>query len=128
MVIGLDYISNSPSLAKINQQNRCGRGEIALKCHYLLSAELSEQVAEALNSSAVQDLLNVPSFGHKSANVSSLFAFPFSLSSGSAAARGPADVCLCHCRYHREVRWRRKFSPSVKQVVIKSLNNQQVEK
>lgn len=26
VVIGLDYISNSPSLAKINQQYYCGRG------------------------------------------------------------------------------------------------------
>lgn len=58
VVIGLDYISNSPTLAKINQQYYRGRGEITLKCHYLLSAEHSEPVAEAMYNHAVQDLLN----------------------------------------------------------------------
>lgn len=58
VVIGLDYISNSPSPAKINQQYYRGRGEIALKCHYLLSVEHSEPAAEAMYSSARQDLLN----------------------------------------------------------------------
>lgn len=58
VVIGLDYISNSPSLAEINQQYYRGRGEIALKFHYLLSVEHSEPVAEAMYSCAVQDLLN----------------------------------------------------------------------
>ncbi len=63
VVIGLDYISNSPSLAKINQQYYRGRGEIALKCHFLLSEEHSEPATEAMYSSALQDLLNnmVPS-------------------------------------------------------------------
>lgn len=58
VVIGLDYISNSLSLAKINQQYHRGRGEIALKCHHLLSVEHSEPVPEAMYSRAVQDLLN----------------------------------------------------------------------
>lgn len=58
VVIGLDYISNSPSLAKINQQNYCGRGEIALKHHCLLSMEHTEAAAGAMYSCAGQDLLN----------------------------------------------------------------------
>lgn len=57
-VIGLDYISNNLSLAKINQQYHHGRWEIALKCHFLLSVEHCEPVAEAVRSCAVQDLLN----------------------------------------------------------------------
>lgn len=96
VVIGLDYISNSLSLAKINQQYYPGRGEIALKCHYLLSVERSEPVAEAMYSCAVQDLLNNMLLSLLRRCVTFLFAFFLSLSSGSAASRRPADVCLCH--------------------------------
>lgn len=58
VVIGMDYISNSPSLSKINQQYYCDREKITQKCHYLLSVEHSEPVAEAMYTDAVQDLLN----------------------------------------------------------------------
>lgn len=58
VVIGLEYISNSLSTSKINQQYCCGRGEIVLNCHYFLSVENSEPVAGVMYSCAVQDLLN----------------------------------------------------------------------
>lgn len=54
-VIGLNYMSKSPSPAEIIQQPRRGRGKIALNCHCLLSVEHPEPAAAAMyNCAAVR--------------------------------------------------------------------------